>query len=359
MTHRPNTLNLSSKELQGLVATLEHTSPADAKRQYARWPFPCTTVRLDLVQPSGARASLDLACRNLSCQGAGLLHSAYLHPGGRCTVRVPGQGGGEVTIPGVLVRCSHRGGMVHELGVRFDRLIDVRKIVPDPGTSPLSFEVVSPDALEGRVLLGLATASDAAVVRHLLGETRFSFSSARSSEELVELARGGARLLILGEGVAPSGALDVLRALRASGCQAPAILLSGDPKRGRLEGHEQLHALVLPSPPAQRHLLCAAAELLLMPKAPARATAATEVDSVLEAWASQVEAALERRDAAGLRTLCERVARLASSPAYATLRSLAEATAARVKLDDQLAGAVKCAREMLAECDRVQFKNAA
>ena len=39
--------------------------------------------------------------------------------------------------------------------------------------------------------------------------------------------------------------------------------------------------------------------------------------------------------------------------------SLAEATAARVKLDDQLAGAVKCAREMLAECDRVQFKNAA
>ncbi len=359
MTHRPNTLNLSAKELQGLVATLERSSPPNAKRQYARWPFPCATVRLELAQPSGARSSLHLACRNLSCQGVGLLHSAYLHPGGRCTLHLPAPGGGDIAIPGVLVRCSHRGGMVHELGVRFDRLIDVRKVVPDPGTSPLSFEVVSPDALEGRVLLGLALASDAAVVRHLLGETRFSFSSARSLDDLIALARDGARLAILGEDLPPSGAMDAVRALRGVGCAAPVIFLSRDPSRGGLRGHEDVHGLVLSSPPEQRTLLCAAAELLLMPEAPRRAAAPDGATSALEAWAGQVEAALERRDAAGLRNLCQQVARLASSPAYTALRSLAEATAARVKLDDQMSGAIKCAREMLVECERVQRRDAA
>ena len=78
---RPNTLNLQTRDLNSLLDTLDRHAEGERpsiKRGFVRWPFRHASIRMEIVQGSGARAAITVACRNLSRGG---VFSACREPG--------------------------------------------------------------------------------------------------------------------------------------------------------------------------------------------------------------------------------------------------------------------------------------
>ena len=150
---RPNTLGLRGRDLANLLDEFDIADPiGNSQRDFVRWPFRYASLTVKLIHPGGNATSIRVACRNLSRGGMSLLHSAYLHPGTRCTVFLPHPALGEVPIDGWVVRCTHRSGMVHELGIAFSKHLDVRIFVPTLRNDMFTLERVDPALLAGTLL---------------------------------------------------------------------------------------------------------------------------------------------------------------------------------------------------------------
>lgn len=121
---RSNTLGLSRLALEEVHATLDAADSRverDDARAYARVPVRGGAIAVCLEHPGGTTAELLMAGRNLSRGGVSLLHSGFVHAGTKCIVRLPLGVDRVVSFPGEVVRCTHRGGQLHEIGVKFAR----------------------------------------------------------------------------------------------------------------------------------------------------------------------------------------------------------------------------------------------
>lgn len=124
---RSNTLGLSRLALDHLHATLDAFDAKierDDARAYARVPVRAGAIGVCLEHPGGTRVELQMAGRNLSRGGISLLHSGFVHAGTKCVVRLPLVASRVGTFRGEVVRCTHRGGLLHEIGIRFVRPLD-------------------------------------------------------------------------------------------------------------------------------------------------------------------------------------------------------------------------------------------
>ncbi len=124
---RSNTLGLSRLALEEVHATLDAADSKvtrDDTRAYARVPVRGDAIAVCLEHPGGTTAELLMAGRNLSRGGVSLLHSGFVHAGTRCIVRLPLSSDLVASFPGEVVRCTHRGGQLHEIGVKFARPLE-------------------------------------------------------------------------------------------------------------------------------------------------------------------------------------------------------------------------------------------
>lgn len=229
---RPNTLGLSSRQLEDVLDLLEQQagSTGDAVgRIDARWPFRHTSLHVNIQQPGGSTSAVQMACRNLSRTGAGLLHSAFAYPGTKCTIKLPHPQDGDMTVSGEIVRCQHRGGVLHEIGVRFDREIDLRCFVrPDPMREWFTVEHIDPAALVGTVLYVEPSNLDAQVVKHYLRETQVRLRVCDKVERAVEIAREGVDLVVSEFRIDEMTCEDLVTLLRAENVLTPIVLCSAD-----------------------------------------------------------------------------------------------------------------------------------
>src|SRR4051812_35298741 len=152
-SERPNTLGMPSKKLDALLELLDGVTPDEVtiRRKFSRWPFRQTTIPITITHPGGSVVNLRLACRNISCGGVGLLHTSFIHPGSVCVVELPNSKGLHDKLPGVVQRCSHRRGTLHELGIKFARSIELANYVPGQA-GVHSFERVDAHDLTGTAL---------------------------------------------------------------------------------------------------------------------------------------------------------------------------------------------------------------
>ena len=142
-------------------------------RAAERLPYRVGRMTVDLTADDDAVVPYAAVCRNLSGTGIALLVGQFLWPGTACRLTLPSPYGHEETVTGRIVRCRYLVGSssVHEVGVRFDRPINVALFVPRPESvrillvdeSPGRHELVA-GFLEGLDvdLLGVTTALDAA-----------------------------------------------------------------------------------------------------------------------------------------------------------------------------------------------------
>lgn len=229
---RTNSLGLSESGLKPLFDSLDsppESASGKAARKAARWPIRNPSIRVMIDHPGGSQVELRMACRNLSTTGAGLLHSGYLYSDTACTIELIHPERGPTHIPARVIRCEHRTGVIHEVGVRFENPIDLRAYVrPNPIEQWFEAENVDPASLEGRLLYIDGDPIHQKLVGHFLKNSRVVVSIVSDGEEAVGAAANDFDLVLCEHHLKPICGAEIAQRLRAQNIRTPFLLTSLD-----------------------------------------------------------------------------------------------------------------------------------
>ncbi len=315
---RANSINLQGRELLRLFEQFDASEAAGAKRRrdFVRWPFRQLAIAMR-VRTGQGDVTIRVACRNLSRGGISVLHGAYMHPGTRCVVALPRVGRPPAVVEGVVARCTHRGGMVHEIGVRFAESVSVREFVRhDPLAEACSFEHVEPESLHGRLLHVEDSPFDVRLVAHFLRNSRVRLRQVTDALRALEVVHEGCDLILCDAHVPDLAGLQLVRDIRARGVTTPIILSTSDTGPGVREALIQARAdAYLVKPITQDGLLRALAEFLMA--VPDEESPPSSGDSpeavaglvgdfaqVLDQQVVRLQQARKQRDANACRAIC-------------------------------------------------------
>lgn len=261
-TGRPNSLGLRGRELAALLDQLD-SGDGGSYRTYLRWAFRRETISIELHQPGGSTARVDMVARNLSAGGMSLLHSAFVYPNTKVLVRLPGVSAGFVDVRGKVARCLHVQGRVHEVGVQFDEPVEMRSFTAgDLFDGCFSMDKVDPEKLEGRVLIVDESEIDRRIVHHLLRKTSLRLVDASTLEEAEAELRKGVNLVFAEASVGNGG---LIRALRNTAGATPIVAMSADSSASALSRIRGMGAdALLPKPIDPNSLLRVLGEFLIV-----------------------------------------------------------------------------------------------
>jgi CheY-like chemotaxis protein len=181
---------------------------------------------------------------------------------------------GPTSIPGRVVRCQHRGGLVHELGISFKKPLEVHEYLrPDPLSNTFSLERVNTKDLRGRMLMIEPSDNDRSIVTHFLKETSLGVDAVGSLAEAV-LACEGADVVLASLSIPDGEPAAVIETLRKTGYKGPIVLVAPDASPATRARVAELKAqAIIVQPITQDLLLRALGEVLLLNPAPAKAPA--------------------------------------------------------------------------------------
>lgn len=230
---RVNTIGLAERELMELLELMDSNDTSATKgpvrRDFARWPFRRASVALKMIHPGGTEVELRLACRNLSRGGACLLHNGFVHTGTACRVMLPRLAGGFEDLAGVICRCSHRRGTLHEIGVKFNQPVDLKRFVSSENVGEVfSLERVAPEKLKGRLLLVEECAMNVRIVQHYLRETQMLVTQYNTAAEAMSVVSTPYDVVMIASALPDMKGLDLLAQMREAGVEAPVMLMTAD-----------------------------------------------------------------------------------------------------------------------------------
>ncbi|CAG0995927.1 hypothetical protein PHYC_02561 [Phycisphaerales bacterium] len=329
---RPNTLGLGPRELQALLDFLDSTdAPGKVRREFRRWPFRQTGVNVQFTHPGGSTTKLRLAGRNLSRGGISLLHNGFVHTGTRCEIELPRREGGPLAAPCSVTRCQHRRGMLHEIGFKFDKPVNLKEFLkPEGGAELSSFENAAPQKLQGRILHVEDNALDVRIVAHYLRETNLKILTAGNRAEAITAAAGQIDLLLVGYNLPDSKGTELVKELRGRGVTAHALIVTADPAASMGEGLWEIPATgLIRKPFTQEQLLCALCERLLITDGGDGAGHAAEMlrasAGQLRVFADELDGALRTNDLAKAKDVTEKLHGSAASLGLKALQTAADA----------------------------------
>lgn len=109
-------------ELLQAITMRSEAQPEASRRKDPRFKLPESTLIVgELCQPGGLPQRAIIAGRDCGRGGIGFLHNCFLHPGTIVRLAFADVEKKPVcNVSGVVRRCEHVRGMVHEVGVQFD-----------------------------------------------------------------------------------------------------------------------------------------------------------------------------------------------------------------------------------------------
>ncbi|MCW5767800.1 MAG: response regulator [Phycisphaeraceae bacterium] len=368
---RPNTVNLEQRALEELLDELDErsgASDASKRRDFVRWPFRQTSIRMHITQARGMSSDLEVACRNLSCGGASVLHSSYVHLGSKVRLVLPNPTGGTNSIEGTVCRCQHVRGVIHEIGIKFAKRIEARDYLRTDGQSNrFSLERVDPDRLQGTVVHIDDSPMDRRLVQHYLRGTQLRLRQTDDADEALRWLNEGCDLALVDADLGPGrpDGIAFLKRARAGGFSSPTVLLAADIDASRAASNESLAEATLSKPLAQDVLLRAIAEYLLLgggagpmyPSLPRDHPNLALLDGFLgdlKTTAGALQAAIEQNDFSRARSLCSSIMGTAPAMGYAGLAASAEQAALALTKTGSVREAQPMIRSLIAACDRVR-----
>jgi CheY-like chemotaxis protein len=262
-----NKLGISAKDLEALLDRYDAASgDGHVKRVFTRWKFRLNQVVLRVTHPGGTVVDVPVVCRNLSNGGIGVLHNNYLYIGSNVVVLMERNQRETVQVPGTVMRCSHREGLVHDIGIQFHERVDVRDILGmDILSDCFSRELIDVQQLRGNVLHVEPDSLSRRIVHHFLRDTPISLRQAESVEQGLELLNAmPADLLLVADDLGETSLMEFVATTRDQGSLAPIIVAAQDPSMDKLNLAVKLRCeAVLSKPLAHDSLLQALAEFLL------------------------------------------------------------------------------------------------
>ncbi|GAB5496689.1 MAG: hypothetical protein Phyf2KO_17690 [Phycisphaerales bacterium] len=269
---RLNTIGLGPTEVEELLERMSLTSRSsgvDEFRAFMRWPLQGVTAEFELEENGSYRGSLNLATRNISNSGISLLHSAFFYPGSRCRVTLPLREDPKVTVSllGVIMRCIHVEGVVHEIGIKFDTVIDSSRFVSKLMTSQGRPEIAKPKNLSGRVLHIDSSAVDRKLIEYFLSLSKIQLVAADTIEKARSLVQEPFDL-ILCELVMPDGdGTSLIQWMRDQCISTPVAIHSATPANQVRDKIDHLEVQgFLPKPIDRTTLITAMTEFLSLPR---------------------------------------------------------------------------------------------
>lgn len=261
---RLNTLNLRGRALEALFDLLDADERPRSDRRFVRWQFRRESIEIKLIQTGGTTV-FRVATRDLSRGGMSVLHNHFIHPQTRCEVLLPLPGGGVATAKGWVIRCTHRDGVVHEAGIRFDSPMDAREIADiDPMDNVFSFAQPPLDQLSGTCLYFGDVAGDGERLRSLLGGTGFKLAAFGEITPGLTLLTGVDLVILAADlpGIPPRVGVGLIR---DTGFAGPIALIAPDRlPRTRLAVLAAPAAVIIVKPLERTTLLLGLAEALLV-----------------------------------------------------------------------------------------------
>jgi len=361
---RPNTLGLGQRELGELLDRFESPEPLSGriKRDFVRWPFRHTSLRIQVFHPGGATAVITVACRNISRAGLAILHSSYMHAGTKCQVILPHPIRGELPVEGWVTRCIHRSGVVHEVGIRFAAPIDVQEILrPDPLSDWFSLEKVNPQDLVGSVVYVDDSEIDRQIVRHFLRETKLASSQVATAAEALSCIDDSTDLVLLDYHLSDTTGNELAAKLRQSGRKMPIVIVTCDTQAALAAGNTHISAF-LAKPLSQETLLRALGEFLIVRKRGDRSgngnvaaggagnQLAEGISAALGQYSKRIEDCVQRQDVASARTVCLQIAGTAGAGGFKEINTMASKAAETLARTQSVSESITSLRTLIAAC---------
>jgi CheY-like chemotaxis protein len=231
---RKNSLGLEAARLNKLFDILDNGSDPNAnlKRVHVRWPFRQESLTFRVIEGFGGRREFKVAARNLSNSGLSVLHNTYVHPGTDCEVDMPTNNPGKkahVAIPGKVARCKHIQGVVHEIGIGFNKPIDARQFLSmDRMPAYYSLEMIDATKMEGTLLHVDDSALDRRLFAHYLADTKVIIKHAETIEDAKVKARDTYDLIVLDQRLPDGDGVSFAMWMRDNGILTPVIALTAD-----------------------------------------------------------------------------------------------------------------------------------
>lgn len=345
-SNRVNTLGLQGQVLGDMLDELDSMGDSEANkaRRHTRLRFRRDTVHMKVRQAGGLERIIKVACRNLSSGGVCVLHNTFLHPGSPCAIVLKDLRVGQTVVYGDIVRCDHRHGVIHEVGIKFRQPINVRDFIEvNVLDDTFSYERFDAAELEGCVVHIDNSALDTKLVQHFLKDTRIRLRLAATGEEALEMIREGCDLVLLDLQFGEDVGEQLLEKIRGSGDLTPVIVVSGDdtPQTRRRIMEKGAHGFIT-KPFEQSRLLRSVAEFLITDRDQLNSITQAELmeesdgamfgeefTTELRSVASELDEGLNNRDAKRCQGACYRLVGAAPYSGHPTLAKAAQ-DAARV-----------------------------
>lgn len=268
--NKRNSLGMNRQVYKLLLSKLENLGSQDPdkpiQRIHTRLQYldPYFELVLDSIDGT-SRRKIIVASRNISRGGMSVLHSNFIYPGTIIHANLRRIDGGQTLIHGKICRCTHRGGVVHEIGMIFDQEIVVQEYIrPDIYEAIRSLEKVEPSQLEGKVLFIGADHSLTPFIREYLLETNINYGFVDTAQQALDQQISDNDLLFVSFDAGDMSGSEFIRCVRDSGYLKPIIICG----RSDNEQHKQQIKfssadMFLPTPISESALLCALGEYLI------------------------------------------------------------------------------------------------
>jgi DNA-binding response OmpR family regulator len=346
-----NTLGVDGRAYDILLGKLESCGAntdepeADPRRIYTRLAFNEPLVRVQIEDESKVKREMVLACRNISHGGVGLLHSSFMYPGTTATVFLRRTDGKSPGVRGKVVRVQHRGGVVHEIGVRFDKEINPRDYINADFTQAVpSFEKVAPERLLGEVVVAVSDPGLAASIGELLSQTGLKLPFVSTVAGTVEACHKAVDMVLVELDFNGMSGPELVKKLRVNGLQRPVALL-GDPGDGiglsvvRVCGADAL----VRTPLTRDGLLRVLGDFMLrawdpdqLDRSRSKVSRATlgELCAELQRLGIELDAQVKAHDRVSIFATCQRIRALATLVGMNGVASMAERLGERAATDE-------------------------
>jgi len=373
MSRDENSIRHSGEELDRLLDELDHAEGAsepDHRRGHARLWYRIPRLVMSVLDQSGRATPVTVACRNISRGGIAVLHRSFMYDGTRCELRLRHKLRGETPLCATVVRCRHVRGCVHEIGMRFEREIDVFDYVDfDPLAEQYAYEAVEPSQLQGRLLVLADPGMDTAIIRHHLRESNVRIVEAQTAEEAIAQLQEDIAVMLCDYDLIGTGGLDALLETRRGGCDIPFMIMSADTSPDTRQ-HLRVSEVdgFLAKPINQTILFAALAEFMIGQRAarrqggPIRTTlgASHPLHALVGKFVALArQASEEMREACvgdnveQFRGTCNRVRGTAGTLGFPTIADAAEAALAQIGSTMSLAESDAEIRALISQCERV------
>ncbi len=362
---RINSIRVDLMKLNALLDLLDAKDGQHppTNRRYVRWPFRHLSVPLTVVHVGGCRATIGVACRNISCGGLSVLHNSYVYPGRACELQLPHVSGQPVDVAGKIKRCNHLSGIVHEVGIEFDKPIRIGDFVNlGPNAAAFSLERVDPQTLRGVAIVVGGSALDHQMITHHLRETQMAVRTFSDAQEAITRMASGVDLVILDAGFDAECEPTFVTRLRAAGIIAPVLgVVSGSATR---PSAAKADAFIC-RPITAGVLLQAMAEFLSMEDGkglfvsslPPHHPTITLVDSFVEEVKRQADALEEAIRSEGVDAcleICQQIAGIAPVVGFDALSTVAQQAHSAAQGGGSVQGALGELRRLVTCCRRIK-----